>query len=250
MIDAACSKSRFEHGGMAEQRFGQRSRITKQIASKRFPHPYVGRFQTLTSMRYIMTQTETTPPEITVEVPTTTDSAEAELTNEIADMWRVHTQAQTSLHKTRGELRHIRTNLSHRLHDLKAVLSRPGRGGAWSSFLAAQSIPRSTADRLVRTYEKTIMADGKNCTFEQIEEPTEVVVRRYVRALWPRLCRVLTSSEAVHVFIVELHRTAERSFAANIQSSGPSSLGSSDLPIPRTHLDPPVAAVPDICRVQ
>ena len=197
-----------------------------------------------------MTQTETASIAPTLEVPTATDSAEAQLTNEIADMWRIHNQAQTSLHKTRAELKQIRTNLSHRLHELKAVLSRPGRGGAWSSFLESQRIPRSTADRLVRGYEKTIAAEGENCTSEQTPEPTDVVVRRYVHALWPRLSRVLTSSEAVHVFIVELHRTAERSFEANTRLLGSSSLRSSDLPIPPTHSDPPVASVPDIGQVQ
>jgi hypothetical protein len=171
-------------------------------------------------MRYIMTQTETAPPETTVEVPTDTDSAEAELTNEIADMWRVHTQAQTSLHKTRAELKHIRTNLSHRLHELKAVLSRPGRGGAWSSFLEAQKIPRSTADRLVRTHEKTLVPDGENCATEQIPEPTEVSVRRYLQGLWPRLSRVLTTREAVELFIAELRHTAEKSLGVDTQAPG------------------------------
>jgi hypothetical protein len=57
------------------------------------------------------------------------------------------------------------------------------------------------------------MPDGKNSADEQISEPTEVAVRRYVRALWPRLTKVLTTSEAVEVFIVELRFTAEKSFA-------------------------------------
>jgi hypothetical protein len=77
-----------------------------------------------------------------------------------------------------------------------------------------QKIPRSTADRLVRGHEKTISADPNNCTIEQIPDPTEVVVNRYVYALWPRLSRVLTTREAVQVFTVALHRIAERSFDA------------------------------------
>jgi hypothetical protein len=132
---------------------------------------------------------------------------------EVGTLWLVHSQAQTSLRKTRDELRLTRTNLSHRLFELKSVLSRPGRGGAWSSFLQAQSIPRSTADRLVRGHEKTTMADQKNCAIEQIQEPIDVVVRRYVRALWPRLSKILTTRESVQVFIAELDRTAEKSFA-------------------------------------
>jgi hypothetical protein len=68
-------------------------------------------------------------------IPTDIDSAEAELTNEIGKLWQVHTEAQTSVRKSRDELKLIRTSLSRKLHELKAVLSRPGRGGAWSSFL-------------------------------------------------------------------------------------------------------------------
>jgi hypothetical protein len=170
--------------------------------------------------------TEPAPIAPTVEVPTTTDAAEAQLTNEIADMWRDHSQAQTSIRKNRDELKRIRTNLSQRLHELKAVLSRPGRGGAWSSFLAAQRIPRSTADRLVRGYEKTLVADGENCTSEHIDEPTQVTVRRYLQGLWPRLSRVLTTRESLEVFITELRQTAEKSFDVEVEASS-SSLPSS-----------------------
>ena len=103
-----------------------------------------------------MTQTETASTVPNLEVPTTSGSAEANLANEIADMWRVHTQSRAALHKTRAQLKQIQTELSRRLHELKSVLSRPGRGGSWSSFLEAQAIPRSTADRLVRNHEKAL----------------------------------------------------------------------------------------------
>src|ERR1700751_2334021 len=120
-----------------------------------------------------MTQTETASIAPTLEVPTTINPAEAHLVNEIGELWQIHTPAQTSLHKTRDELKLIRANLSRRLHDLKSVLSRPGRGGAWSSFLESQRIPRSTADRLARAHEKTLSADTQNCATEQISESTE-----------------------------------------------------------------------------
>lgn len=165
-----------------------------------------------------MTQTETASIASSLEVPTTIDSAEAQLTNEVADMWRIHNQAQTSLPKTRAELKQIRANLSHRLHELKAVLSRPGRGGAWSSFLESQRIPRSTADRLVRGYDKTIAAEGENCPSGQIPESTETTVRRYCNALWPRLSRILKSRESVEIFIVELRQTADKSFGVDAEA--------------------------------
>jgi hypothetical protein len=166
-------------------------------------------------MRQIMTQTETASTVLTLEVPTATHSAEAQLTNEIADMWRIHSQSRAALHKTRAELQQIRTELSRRLHELKTVLSRPGRGGAWSSFLDAQAIPRSTADRLVRTHEKALNTGGENCANEQIPEPTEVTVRRYFSALWPRLSRILTTRESIEMFIVELRQTADKSFGVD-----------------------------------
>jgi hypothetical protein len=172
-------------------------------------------------MRQIMTLTETASIASTVstpEVATTTDSAEAQLTNEIADMWRVHTQSRAALHKTRAELKQIRTELSQRLHELKSVLSRPGRGGAWSSFLDAQAIPRSTADRLVHNHEKVLNTEGGNCPSEQISEPTDVTVRRYFSALWPRLSRILTTRESIEMFIVELRQTAAKSFGVDAEA--------------------------------
>jgi hypothetical protein len=172
-------------------------------------------------MRQIMTQTETAsiPPTVsTAEVGTTADPAETKLTNEIADMWRIHTQSQAALHKTRAELKQIRTELSQRLHELKAVLSRPGRAGGWSSFLDAQAIPRSTADRLVRNHEKALNTEGGNCASEQIPEPTDVIVRRYFSALWPRLSRILTTRESIELFIVELRHTAEKSFGVETEA--------------------------------
>jgi ABC-type hemin transport system substrate-binding protein len=110
--------------------------------------------------------------EIAVEVLEVDNSSEAELVNEVGELWQVHNKAKTSLHQTRDELKRIRTDLSERLHAIKCVLVRPGRGGAWSSFLQSQTIPRSTADRLVRRHEKTTMADGKNSANEQISEQT------------------------------------------------------------------------------
>ena len=136
------------------------------------------------------------------------DPTEVNLSTEIEQLWQVHSNAQTSLNRSRAEVKVVRDDLSRRLHELKAVLSRPGRGGAWSSFLQVQKIPRSTADRLVRGHEKKLVSE-QNCTAEQIVEPTEVTVRRYLQGLWPRLSRVLTTSEAVALFIAALNQAAK-----------------------------------------
>jgi hypothetical protein len=146
-------------------------------------------------------------------------AAEEKLSNEVDVLWKAHTEAQGSVRKSREELKEIRANLSARLRELKSVLSRPGRGGAWSSFLETQKIPRSSADRLVRSYEKTLGTGEKNCTAEQIHEATEVTVRRYMQGLWPRLSRVLATRESVELFIAVLRETAEKSFAASGESS-------------------------------
>jgi hypothetical protein len=147
-----------------------------------------------------------------VEAPAAPELNEPQLIGEISDLWQVHTQTQGALRKSREDIKQIRADLAKRLHELKAVLSRPGRGGAWSSFLETQKIPRSTADRLVRGHEKATTVQEGNCPGEQISEPDEVVVRRYCRALWPRLSRVLTSTRLVELFINELRHTAGSTF--------------------------------------
>jgi hypothetical protein len=145
-----------------------------------------------------------------MQAPTASEHDE-QLIVEISDLWQIHAQTQGTLKKSREDIKRIRADLSERLHQLKAVLSRPGRGGAWSSFLGAQKIPRSTADRLVRGHEKTNAVKEGNCTTEQISEPDEVV-RRYCRGLWPKLSRVLTSNELVEVFVAALRLTANGTF--------------------------------------
>jgi hypothetical protein len=170
-----------------------------------------------------------------VEILAIDDSSEAQLVDEVGNLWLVHSQAQSSLSKTRDDLKLLRTDLSRRLHALKSLLARPGRGGAWHSFLQAQKIPRSSADRLVRAYEKTISADD-NCTSDQIPETNEMVVQRYVRALWPKLSRILKTRESVRLFTAELLRISEKSFA------DPSPAKSSGIPSYLLHLNLPLSA--------
>jgi hypothetical protein len=191
-----------------------------------------------------MMETEITPSIAVVEVPAAVASAEAQLVDEVGELWLIHSQAQTSISKTRDELKLVRADLSQRLHALKAVLSRPGRGGAWFSFLQAQKIPRSTADRLVRGHDKTISADRDSCTGEQIPETNEVVVHRYARALWPKLRRILKTRESVQVFTAELLRLSERSFAEDA-SLGSSPTKRADLPSYLRNLNLPVSEVLD-----
>jgi hypothetical protein len=130
-----------------------------------------------------------------------------------------HTKTQSSFRKSRAELKDTRDRLSKLLHELKPLISRPGRGGGWSRFLMTKKIPRATADSLVRAHKKTLNSEGKNCSAEQITEPPETAIRRYLQGLWPRLSRVVTTRESVELFIAVLRETAEKSFAANGESS-------------------------------
>jgi hypothetical protein len=61
----------------------------------------------------------TTGPVQSVTTPNAVDTAEVHLTNEIGMLWETHSQAQTSLNKTRDELKAIRTQLSKKLHELR-----------------------------------------------------------------------------------------------------------------------------------
>jgi hypothetical protein len=187
-----------------------------------------------------MTQDQSPLSAVVVEIPAAADPAEAQLVAEVGNLWLLHSEAQTSINKTRDELKLVRTDLSQRLHALKAVLSRPGRGGAWSSFLQAQTIPRSTADRLVRAHKKTISAEPESCATDQIS----VVVHRYVRALWPKLSRILKTRESVQLFTTELLRISERSFSENPLLGSPAAK-SSGIPSYLRQLNLPVSAVLD-----
>jgi hypothetical protein len=109
------------------------------------------------------------------------------------------------------------------------VLSRPGRGGAWSSFLKAKKIPRSTADRLTRNYQKTIAAALGSWSSEQIKEPTAVVINRYFYALWPKLSKVLKTREAVEDVVAALRYKTE-SFLDGQAAAPPLALNAPQLP--------------------
>lgn len=146
---------------------------------------------------------------------------EVHLTEEIDSLWKAHTEAQGFLRLSREDAAKTRAALSKRLHELKSVLSRPGRGGAWFSFLKAQAIPRTSADRLVKAHEKSIAPAEISCTAGATTESPEVVIRRYLNGLWPKLSRVLTSREHVEVFVTELTQMAGKSFNEGNKAASP-----------------------------
>jgi len=103
--------------------------------------------------------------------------AERKLATDINDLWSFHVQAQNTVATTRDELKAVRQRLGERLHEMKLLLARPGRNGQWSSFLQQQSIPRSTADRLVAGHERSL-APETNCVSDAIPKPTKQDIQR------------------------------------------------------------------------
>ena len=126
--------------------------------------------------------------------------AERKLTTDINDLWSVHIQAQNTIATTNDELRVIRQRLGERLHEMKQLLARPGRNGQWSSFLQQQSIPRSTADRLVAGHERSL-APETNCFSDAIPKPTKQDIQRLLTSVWPRLAKTLTTPDSIFTFL-------------------------------------------------
>jgi hypothetical protein len=93
---------------------------------------------------------------------------EINLAGEISGLWSSHVRAGGTIKRTAAELRELRISLGAKLHQMKSLLSRPGRNGGWASFLAAQHIPLSTADRYVRQHEARLTAPTGNIPSEQI----------------------------------------------------------------------------------
>jgi hypothetical protein len=166
----------------------------------------------------MQTEIATTTP--TDANPLTPDPEEVTLIAEIHEAWTAHVSTQRTIHNTSDELSRIRRSLAEKLFSLKTALCRPGRSGAWSSFLREQAIPRATADRLVCAHRDKLEPVGNSCLTEQIKEPvTEVTILRYLNSLWPKLSRVLTTRESVELFIMELRQRIDKSFGAVEQAS-------------------------------
>jgi seryl-tRNA synthetase len=126
-----------------------------------------------------------------------------------------HSDAQGTFRKSREELRGLRDELSKVLYELKPLMCCLGRASLWVNFLNCQDIPRSTADHLVRVYQKTLTPEEKNCATEQIPEQPETAIRSYLHGLWPRLSKVVKTPKDLEMFITALR---EKSFASKGES--------------------------------
>lgn len=131
------------------------------------------------------------------------DSAvENRLTEEVNMLWTEHIRAAGAKRATTSELRQLRARLAERLFEMKALLCRPGRGGEWRGWLSTVGIPRSTGDRLVERHAE-ILGVGTGNVLTEAATPEEEVAK-LIKALVPRLRRVLTSPQLAHQYVVGL----------------------------------------------
>jgi hypothetical protein len=136
--------------------------------------------------------------------PTTVQPDEAtmetQLAAEIKTLWSDHVRLSASRKVTSQELRQLRARLAERLHEMKSLLARPGRGGQWRSWLRERKIPRSTADRLVARYAEALGGDG-NVLSGAISEPTAPTAEKLAMSVWSSLKKVLVTCGSVVQFI-------------------------------------------------
>jgi hypothetical protein len=135
--------------------------------------------------------------------------SESQLSEEITQLWSVHTQTKTTIDRTKAELRTIRLDLGARLCEMKKLLSRPGRNGQWSSWLHQRRIPRATADRLVIRYEQSLNPDANRLN-ETISEPTEEEIQKLFNSMRPKLRRILATPQGLYRFVDLLTSSCDR----------------------------------------
>jgi hypothetical protein len=158
----------------------------------------------------VVAQTVETPIEVAFET---------KLTQEIAQLWSVHSHAQSVLGRTKEELCVLRLELGRRLYDMKLRLACPGRGGQWRKFLSAQRIPRATADRYAKSYEIALNPPAEIASSEAIQDSADETARKILQSIWPRLRRHLTDPETAYQFVCALVQRCD-AFRVEISDSG------------------------------
>jgi hypothetical protein len=179
---------------------------------------------------------------------------ESQLTKQINSLWTEHTRLSTDRRVTSKELRQIRVVLAERLATMKSLLSRPGRGGLWRSWLRKRGIPRSTADGLVARYAETTSADDGNVPGRAISESDVAVAEKLASVAWSRYRKVLVSDEVVIDFvrrIAELAGVPHEWRAEGLVIFKPAPTAAEELPATAPAIDPapqPSDEVPAIAK--
>jgi hypothetical protein len=134
---------------------------------------------------------------------------EGALTAEIVQLWQVHGDYQKSIKHETEQFRALRSELGKLLHQMKALLARPGRGGQWSAWLKERSISRATADRLVQKYMYSLHLHA-NCLTEQLTEPSEEEIQEVFFKVIRKLRPVLRTPHSVYRFVDLLTLSCDR----------------------------------------
>ena len=129
--------------------------------------------------------------------------AETTLTAEITRLWADHKQSKTTIRQTREEAKALRLELGAKLSSMKNVLVRTGRGGGWASYLRAQHLPLSSADRLVAEHEATLAPPAKKVPSEEVSTATIEEVQAMARKMAGKLNDILTSQELLYAYAHE-----------------------------------------------
>jgi hypothetical protein len=103
---------------------------------------------------------EAVPAPPASEAPGGPSGAEPKDAVESWQLWTAHSQAEAAAERGKEESRTICLELGRRLSEAKERLARPGRSGAWSSFVRSQGLPRAEADGLVRRYWNALGAQA------------------------------------------------------------------------------------------
>jgi hypothetical protein len=125
----------------------------------------------------------------------------------IVELWSSQYKKGSFLRKTRNDLASLRRSLAQNLHDYKRLLARTGRGGKWTEFLRLNNIPRASADRYVKGWERELAPQLESVSSEAFEAPTKEEIAALVKRLKPRLVKVLTTPDSIALFMSELAMT-------------------------------------------
>lgn len=122
------------------------------------------------------------------------------LTEEIDNLWANRESYVRAINNQKVDMRSMDATLSEMLYTMKAVLSKPGRGGGWSAWLKKRSIPRATADRLVARYAHSVNPD-KRLNESIPDEPTETELGKLASGVWGRVESKLPTGRSRYNFI-------------------------------------------------
>jgi hypothetical protein len=131
------------------------------------------------------------------------------------ELWSFRDKKDSFLRKTRNDLASLRRSLAQGLHDYKKLLARTGRDGKWTEFLRQNNIPRASADRYVKRWERELAPPAENASSEAFEAPTKEEIAALVKRLKPRLVKVLTTPDSIALFMSELALALKPTESAN-----------------------------------